>query len=579
MNNDINLTKKQIKGNIQQLIDKGKIAEAKELINEYKVIVNDDVEAYSIEAVIAIIENKLNDAENILIEGLEIDNKNYDLLYNLAYIFETKQDYIKSLAFYRKALRFNYYNIDRKEIENIIEQLKLTIINNVNDKLCLGTAKITNILFIDFDNNEKVNNLAQRLESYGINVDIAYRGTNPLYKLANKNNPYRKVLGITNIDDLIEYAEFYNYDDIHLFNASSKIKKYFIAKSLKFTTENLFCKTDDEIMDYYANNKSESFINNQYIETNNITIIVPTFNRPYYLNRTLTYINSYKYLKPKVMVLDSSEESSKIINENNVKRFNNVNILYKQYPSSIRVDKKISSALLKEKIGTEYVAICFDDDFLTEEGIIKSINELDKDKELFAAKGKNLFYGNSMGNLVEYDWFEGLKQSNAIDRLKKITQGFFPNFAFIVFRTEKYIKLQQFSDENMELFPQNSTFIEYLYHFLIIATSKITKINVDLNVRDQSIQRAQQVENFPHAVMNASFNDNYHAFCNILKRYFIYLGIDVQNFDDEIEFIFSDFLVNFLAVPRKYVEIKDNEFNLKKLETGMRKSWVWPSSL
>ncbi|MBU3176438.1 TIGR00180 family glycosyltransferase [Clostridium estertheticum] len=571
--------KKKIRENIHFLIDNNKLEESMSLIGEYVKIDSEDVEICSMKAVVLIMQGNMDEAEEVLKQGLSINLNNFDLNYNLAYIYEIKQEYTKSLVFYRKALRINYYDIDRTEIEKSIHELKLIIKNNVKDKLSLNIAKIDNILFIDFDNNEKVNTLGEKLAGYGLNIDIAYSGANPLNVFINKVNPYRKILGITNIDDFIEYAKYYNYDVIHLFNASSTIKKYFQGKSLEFIDGNIFEKTDNEIIKYYANRKLKPYTRHEFKQNNNITIIVPTYNRPYYLNRTLNFINNYKYIKPNVIVLDSSDDNNKLVNKKNIEKFKNRNIVYKEYSSKVRVDRKLSLYLLSDELNTEYTAICFDDDFLTEEGIIDSIKALDKDKELFSTKGKNLYFPISMGNLIEYDWFEALEHNNAMDRLRKITQGFVANFAFLVFRTNEYKKMQTFFDENKEFLPPNSIFVEYLYSFLKITTGKIAKINVDLNIRDQSIPRAQQVENFPHAVVDGSFNENYHAFCKILKKYFIYLKKDVQNFDNEIKVIFTEFLVNFLNVSREYVNLKDNEFDIKKLEIGMRKSWVWPSNL
>jgi hypothetical protein len=59
MQNDIDSVKKQLKDNIQQLIDNGGLREARDLIEQYKSIYKDDIEAYSMNAVILIMEGEL----------------------------------------------------------------------------------------------------------------------------------------------------------------------------------------------------------------------------------------------------------------------------------------------------------------------------------------------------------------------------------------------------------------------------------------------------------------------------------------------------------------------------------------
>ncbi|MDQ7096256.1 TIGR00180 family glycosyltransferase [Desulfosporosinus sp. PR] len=582
MEQSLELFAKQIKENIKFLIEKEKIAEATLLINDYLRLISSDIEIYSMKAIVHIMQGEFEEAKNILNKGLEFEPKNYDLLYNLAFVYEVKEDYLQSLTFYRKALRSNYYDIDRTEVEGKIKQLKAIVRDGVRNDLFLSDIlEIDTILFIDFSNNEQVNELAVRLLNYGLVVDIAYMGVSPLMNLKN-SIPYRKILGITNINDLIEYVRYYDYDVVHLFSATKEIESYFKLKHVQFTRANINCKTDSEIIENYRKNRNKQYANNnRHYERydDKITIVIPTYNRSYYLNRTLNFINNYKYLKPKVLVLDSSEEGNAIANEKSIEKYTSYQIVYKRYSSNIRLIDKFDIALL-ELVNTEYVIFCFDDDYLTEEGILESIKILDSDKALFSVKGKNLYYPISSENLIEYDWFETLIDNNPIDRLKKITQGFVANLVFQVFRTKEYKELQFFRSNINKLLPKNETFDEYLYHFLKIITGKIKKINVDLNIRDQSIPRTQIVKNFPHLVIDGTFNENYHAFCDVLKRYFTFLGQEIENIDEEIEMIFINFLANFLKIPRQFIKInKKSGFDLRVLEAGMRKSWVWPSNL
>lgn len=570
-------TKVKIKENINILINSGQLEDAKALTSQYKKIEPNDTEVYSIDAVILMMEDKLEEAEEVLKEGLAKDNENFDLLYNLAYLYERKGNYLDSLINYKKALVKNYYNIDIDILESRIYDLKEKIMENNKNKFNLEVSKIDNILFIDFNIDENSLLLCEILGKYGINVDFAYSGKNPIEQINISSNPIRKLIGITELDGLIDYAKYYNYDDIYIVNSPNSIKNYFKSKGLKILDKNLFDSTDEEIIQYFYDNKLKKLTKYMYVEKSNITIIIPTYNRPYYLNRVLTFMNSYKYIKPKIIVLDSSEESRKHQNQEIIRKFNKVTIIYKQYSSDINFFEKLNRGL--KDVDTKYVGLCADDDFFAEEGIIESLKKLDEENSLYSVKGKNLYFTYSMGNLIEYDWFYGLKSENCIERLKDITKGFVPSLIYQVFRTEKFKKMYLFIKENMKQLPENDTFTEYLFYFMVIVTGKIGKINIDLNIRDKSVPRVVDVKNFPHAVKEGNFNDNYKEFCEFLGKYVSLIGEDIEKFDSNISKIFIDFLVNFLKIPQENVIFNNEEFDVNELEKGMRKSWVWPSNL
>lgn len=118
---------KEIKSNIKKLINETALNEAKLMIEEYKKIAINDIEIYSMEAIIFIMENKLDEAEECLYKGLTIDRWNFDFLYNLAYLYEVKEEKELQLEFYKKALSCCYINDVQKIIVNKICDLKSNI--------------------------------------------------------------------------------------------------------------------------------------------------------------------------------------------------------------------------------------------------------------------------------------------------------------------------------------------------------------------------------------------------------------------------------------------------------------------
>lgn len=116
--------KQQTKNHIINLIKCNQYEEARFLIEKYESVINDDIEIISISAVIAFNEGKLDDAESLLKRGLSINEKDFDLLYNLACVYEQKQMFEEALAYYNKSREFSNEEM-KAEINTIIENMTI----------------------------------------------------------------------------------------------------------------------------------------------------------------------------------------------------------------------------------------------------------------------------------------------------------------------------------------------------------------------------------------------------------------------------------------------------------------------
>ena len=97
MSNEMRVYQNKLKENIKKLIEKNKLIEANEILSQYEKIVKDDVDIYSIKGVIAMMEGDINKAERIFKEGLLTDPENFDLNYNLAYLYKSKSHQTESI--------------------------------------------------------------------------------------------------------------------------------------------------------------------------------------------------------------------------------------------------------------------------------------------------------------------------------------------------------------------------------------------------------------------------------------------------------------------------------------------------
>lgn len=164
---DNNEIYKRIKQNIELLINDKRFDEAKSLIDEYKKIKPDDIEIYSMEGIIFMTQGKLNEAEEILKHGLDIDSCNFDLNYNLAYVYGEQKKYDDSLKYYEQALKNCSDENMKKEIEVVISKFE----NEHGAKV--RTSKVRIVFFDKGDDKfiwDIINELSKEYETKHIRV-------------------------------------------------------------------------------------------------------------------------------------------------------------------------------------------------------------------------------------------------------------------------------------------------------------------------------------------------------------------------------------------------------------------------
>lgn len=103
--NDMNTYEriKSVKSKIEKLIENGHLKEAMTALDMYDEKMPGDPDICSMRAVIHIIEGDVDKAEEVLLDGLKKDSFHFDLLYNLAYIYEQRGQLWKAMELYCKA--------------------------------------------------------------------------------------------------------------------------------------------------------------------------------------------------------------------------------------------------------------------------------------------------------------------------------------------------------------------------------------------------------------------------------------------------------------------------------------------
>lgn len=116
--------KLQIKINMKELINQKKYEKAQQLLNQYKQITSDDIEAFSIQGVIYICQGEYLNAQQVIEQGLNVENNNFDLLFNLAYVFERVENFSQAYKYYKRAKEVCTDPVISKNIDEALNKLE-----------------------------------------------------------------------------------------------------------------------------------------------------------------------------------------------------------------------------------------------------------------------------------------------------------------------------------------------------------------------------------------------------------------------------------------------------------------------
>lgn len=160
-----------------------------------------------------------------------------------------------------------------------------------------------------------------------------------------------------------------------------------------------------------------------------LTLVIPTYNRNYYLSRCLWYHAHFPF--GEIIIADSSPEEKKVVNRETVAKVQEIfgaNVRYLEYEPETEkyggdIYRKWGDAV--QHVETEYSQICTDKEFLIPTILIKYIQYLDKDKDYIACFGLRYGLRNDKSNkfkLVAYT--ADIKIDNLTNRAEFLYETF-----------------------------------------------------------------------------------------------------------------------------------------------------------
>lgn len=250
---------------------------------------------------------------------------------------------------------------------------------------------------------------------------------------------------------------------------------------------------------------------------NQITIIVPTYNRPACLRRLLAYFETAGF-DGNLVIADSSKDIYKSKNSDTISSININKTYHVGYSTEVALVEKIYRSI--RDTDTEYVVLCADDDFITKRGVKRAVAFLDNHPDFVAAHGHYIrFTVDRAMDGVQFNWQPSYLGSQSIDssrperRLYKHFANYVPTF-YAVHRTaeikEAYECAVKYADD--------VRFRELLPSLLTIISGKFKHLDVLYGARYSSEQLGQKADDMHDFIERGTFQSKYERFRQVLSE-------------------------------------------------------------
>jgi len=249
------------------------------------------------------------------------------------------------------------------------------------------------------------------------------------------------------------------------------------------------------------------------------TILIPTYNRPDRLKRLLDYYNKYGK-NFNIIVADSSTDENKLQNKKNISTFSNLDILYlDQYSSKINPYHKFANMV--NYVEKKYCVFCADDDFITPNGINKSVEFLENNPDFSCAHGHYICFYLKFDRVKkqQFCWTpsypnKSINFSTAKSRFNFHFSNYYPTF-YAVHRTDL---LKMIFKDAVE-YANDGQFGELLPSMLDLIYGKMKKLDVLYSAREIIFgfgdQTSKSLEDF---IKNGTFEKKYIKFRECLAK-------------------------------------------------------------
>ncbi len=251
------------------------------------------------------------------------------------------------------------------------------------------------------------------------------------------------------------------------------------------------------------------------------TIVIPTYNRPDYLKRILSYYHKYGR-NFEIIVADSSLSENKMLNSKNILSLSNKNLLHLKYPTDIDpLCEKIPDA--SKYIKTKYCVSCADDDFITPSAIKKSISFLENNPDFSCVQGRYIaFYlkGNCLSaKKFIYAPSHTNYESNIFKNAKDRLFSHLVNYMHTVYSVHRTDLFKMIFNEASK-YADDVNFGELLPSMLDLIYGKMKKLDILFCAREATFDPTRRTgETLNDFIKNGTFEKKYNKFRDCLVEH------------------------------------------------------------
>ncbi len=174
-----------------------------------------------------------------------------------------------------------------------------------------------------------------------------------------------------------------------------------------------------------------------------VAILIPTMNRPDFIERTVAYYNSLNSPHP-IYIGDASDPDASALAVNNLKKFKNVEVKYFNW-RGVDISRTIVRLAEKVQRDHQYCAYHGDDDFFVPLSLTKCARILAENRDYRTAQGRAALvemdapgaYGNVKA-VGPYWGRNSLEQDTSLGRVESLNEKYF-NMQFAVHRTNEFL--------------------------------------------------------------------------------------------------------------------------------------------
>ncbi|MHA2174302.1 MAG: TIGR00180 family glycosyltransferase [Candidatus Hodarchaeales archaeon] len=267
--------------------------------------------------------------------------------------------------------------------------------------------------------------------------------------------------------------------------------------------------------------------------TNYLSLVIPTYNRPSFLQRLLTYFDKQN-VNYEIVIPDSSSDEIKTNNKKIISSFSKLRINHlDHFSSETNFYHKIAQTV--DFLNMKYTVLCADDDYIIPTALDKSVAFLEKNPDFTAVGGYYLAFLKKVNksNKKKFYWKEYLASLDQIKPYSSLTSSdhksrlinhltFYLPTLYYVHETNFLRMIQKEALPYMKELDFASSFGELLLDMLTVIYGKIKTLDIFYGARESVLitkDSSSKYSGIIKPIKDGTYGYYYGKFKNCLMKH------------------------------------------------------------